>query len=80
MLGTLFALLALAAIGVTIVRRRARRRPLPAPCGDPDVDHLVPGIVQRADLADIANRHARIIEAARLLERSGPFDALADLR
>jgi hypothetical protein len=38
--GAVVLLLGIAAIVVTIVRFR-RRRPLPPPCGDPDVDYLV---------------------------------------
>jgi hypothetical protein len=39
--GIFFALLALAALVIGLLRMRARRRPMPPPCGDPEVDHLV---------------------------------------
>jgi hypothetical protein len=39
-IGAVVALLALAALIVSLTRRR-RRRPMPAPTGDPEVDHLV---------------------------------------
>jgi hypothetical protein len=39
--GIVFALLALVAVLMTVLRVRRGRHPLPPPCGDPEVDHLV---------------------------------------
>jgi hypothetical protein len=39
--GIVVALLALAAVVVSVLRLRRGRRALPPPCGDPEVDHLV---------------------------------------
>jgi hypothetical protein len=39
--GILFGLVALLALVIGLFRVRSRRRSLPPPCGDPEVDHLV---------------------------------------
>jgi hypothetical protein len=39
--GVVTGMLALLALVISVLRLRMRARPLPAPCGDPEVDHLV---------------------------------------
>jgi protein-glutamine gamma-glutamyltransferase len=72
--GIVFGLLALAALVVSILRLRRGRKPLPPPCGDAEVDHLV-RLLARLGL-DVAPG-TTLLELETRIRRLGGPDAAA---
>jgi protein-glutamine gamma-glutamyltransferase len=70
--GFIVTQLALAAVVVTLIRMRARRKPLPPPSGDPEVDHLI-RLLGRLGLE--IPRGATLLDLEQRLRRLGGDDA-----